>query len=613
MKLRIRGLVILMIVIIGLLAACRQAGSVGVTEIVVYITATPGPSVTPSLTATITPTPTPTFTPTATAVPARISGDTRAALIAPPVPQNGARCGIVDLLDFPLDPPNAENASGGRDFGVYRSRYDKYHAGEDWGLSSRSNFGVPVYSIGHGQVTYAEPLGWGADQGVVIIRHILSNGRSILSFYGHLDPPSIDLRVGACVVRGDQVGEIGRPRGRPHLHFEIRTVMPNLPGPGYWPVDPTRAGWLPPSRTVWEQRMMDSPGVIWVGGAETSLSTGLGLLTDDTFAAVSDRKLLGIDPETGTVRWTLEGDEPVEAALLDTSLGVIYSINQLGDLAAFNLPEDPAPASGLLAPEDLDLLWELELEDIGRARLLPIPDGGLVVALPRALIGVSASGKVGWRQEIARPIQGWSHWGERLVFTFGGGDRGLWAAGESSPYLLAAGLSGLPVSSSRNGYLYDLEGIYLWEGDAAQPEKLLALPQAFPALGDLIVLPGGDLLLAHMDRADRRLIALGLDGNLRWERSVAALPAGDLRLTLIQDAAYLLVDDSTSPSHQIYVYAIGLADGELFHLFTGGTRAALAGEVWFYASETGQLIIHLGGGSLVALDPAMARAALSPE
>ena len=32
-----------------------------------------------------------------------------------------------------------------------------------------------------------------------------------------------------------------------HEHFEIRTHMPEEPGPGYWPTDPTEAGWLPPS------------------------------------------------------------------------------------------------------------------------------------------------------------------------------------------------------------------------------------------------------------------------------------------------------------------------------------------------------------------------------
>ncbi|HZY45078.1 MAG TPA: M23 family metallopeptidase, partial [Anaerolineae bacterium] len=66
---------------------------------------------------------------------------------------------------------------------------------------------------------------------VVIVRHVFNDGRTILSFYGHLDPPSVVLNVGDCVERGQQVGEIGKPRGRPHLHFEIRHHLPARPVP----------------------------------------------------------------------------------------------------------------------------------------------------------------------------------------------------------------------------------------------------------------------------------------------------------------------------------------------------------------------------------------------
>jgi murein DD-endopeptidase MepM/ murein hydrolase activator NlpD len=100
----------------------------------------------------------------------------------------------VDVLDFPLDPPNGADASGGSDFGVFRSRYGKFHSGEDWwGVRGRQSFGEPVYAIGHGLVTYAEPEGWNRDKGVIIVRHIFDDGREVLSFYGHLDPPSVLL------------------------------------------------------------------------------------------------------------------------------------------------------------------------------------------------------------------------------------------------------------------------------------------------------------------------------------------------------------------------------------------------------------------------------------
>ena len=157
-------------------------------------TATSTPTPTP------TPTSTPTATPTPTAIPVVVSDDLREARLSAPVPQGGALCGVVDLLDFPMDPPHGLRVVfGGRDFGVYRSNYGGRHTGEDWWNGSAS-FGTPVHSIGHGTVTFAEPWGWGADKGVVIVRHVFSDGRAILSFYGHLDPPQ--RRVERGPVRG---------------------------------------------------------------------------------------------------------------------------------------------------------------------------------------------------------------------------------------------------------------------------------------------------------------------------------------------------------------------------------------------------------------------------
>jgi hypothetical protein len=312
------------------------------------------------------------------------------------------------------------------------------------------------------------------------------------------------------------------------------------------------------------------------------------------------------------VRWILEGDEPVEAALLGADLEGLYTMNQLGDLAAYNQPEVTSPQTGLLTAESLGLRWVLEVEDIGRPRLFPRPDGGVIVALPRVLLGVSADGELRWREDLASAVQGWAGWGESQVFTSAGGDGGLWVVGNTGPVLLAGGISGLPVRGGEGGYLYDHQGIYHIQ-DAAPPELLYALPRAFPILGDLVVMPDGELVLAHMDRADRRLAALGPGGNLRWERSIAALPPGNLQLTVLEGSVYLSVVNMTSPSRQLYLYAVDHENGDLQHLFTGGTRSAGGDEVWVYPLEKGQLLIHLGGGSLVAFDPDLAKDAVSLE
>ena len=208
------------------------------------VTATAVPTSTLKPTATETPIP----TPTPTTVPMHVTGNPRAVALQAPVAQEGAPCGLVDLFDFPLDAPHGRDArGGGSDFGIWRDRFDGYHAGEDWWIGGgRGSLGKSVYSIGHGEVTYAEPLGWNRDKGVIIIRHTFPGGRSLLSFYGHLDEDSLKVEAGDCVRRGEMIGKIGRPTTSPHLHFEIRTYMPFAPGRGYMPDDPTLAGWVPP-------------------------------------------------------------------------------------------------------------------------------------------------------------------------------------------------------------------------------------------------------------------------------------------------------------------------------------------------------------------------------
>ena len=213
-----------------------------VTQIVqIKVSATPQ-ALLPAATASASPRATVTPTPTATALPIEVSGDPWPDAVLEPIAQSAAPCGFVDYLDFPIDPPHGELASGGADFGRYRSRYEKFHAGEDWGYSGWNNLGRPVYSIGHGWVTYAEPLGWGPDGGTLIIQHVLRSGETIYAFYGHLDPDSLLFRAGDCVGRGTEIALIGKPRTAAHLHFEIRYHLPWTPGPGYWATDPVAGG-----------------------------------------------------------------------------------------------------------------------------------------------------------------------------------------------------------------------------------------------------------------------------------------------------------------------------------------------------------------------------------
>ncbi|MCK4832167.1 MAG: peptidoglycan DD-metalloendopeptidase family protein [Anaerolineales bacterium] len=436
------------------------------------------------------------------------------------------------MFDFPLDAPDAHHARGGTDFGVFRSRFEGYHAGEDWGLDSRRNLGAPVYSIGHGIVTYAQPVGWGADKGVVIVRHSFADGSTILSFYGHLDPPSVVLRAGDCVLRGEQVGKIGKPRTPPHLHFEIRSHMPTAPGPGYWSVDPTLAGWRAPSQTIWDSRMVASPGVQWTRPYAAWGTRGVGLLDRDTFVAIEDHQLIAIDVAEGTVRWSQSALEKVDSAMLDADGSLVYVANQSGELTALR-----PPAAG----SEFEPIWSIKLDRVGAPTLLPLPGGGVMASLRQGCFGVSAAGDLLWEADGLVRLIDWTFFEDELVFTTRGGDAMVWSVGEAGPVGWAAGVTGRVASAANRLTIYGREGIFRLDPETREAELLYVLPTAFPDVGDMVALPDGRLLVAHTDLRDRRLIMLNADGSLRWERSYRNASQGEPHLQVVNGRIYLLL------------------------------------------------------------------------
>jgi len=564
-------------------------------------TPTPTATSTATATATATSTPTPTPTPTPTALPLAVSGDARAVGLTTP-PSDGSACGVVDWLDFPLDPPDADSVtSGGRDFGSFRRRYEQYHAGEDWWRSrGRSNFGTPVYSIGHGRVTYAAPLGWGRDQGVLIVRHTFSDGRTILSFYGHLDPPSFVLRVGECVARGDQVGEIGDPTTPPHLHFEIRTHMPNEPGPGYWPEDPTLAGWLPPSQTIWESRIAASPGVQWTRPAAAGFTRGLGIVDGTTYAVIEDEQIIGIRVADGGQSWRIPIENRVDEALSDAAYPLIYTANMVGQIDAFALPgsQDSDTNETISDP-----LWSLNLEGLGFPILMPLPGGGIVQARGQQLIAISPEGDILWEDDSGlRPFD-WLLTDDALIFSTTGGDSSLWTAGDSGLLSWELKIGGHLAGQGDQLWLHDSAGIYRLDPAALSAELLYELPPGVINYGDIIALPDSGALVTHRDRADRRLIALDPDGSVRWQRSYAGLVEGDLSLLVLEDTVYLVSTREVNSNGELSIYALDLDGAALTNIFSGGTRSSVSIFTQALATGEDQILINIGGGSMALLDP----------
>lgn len=596
-----------------LLAACSTPTS-SATPVALANTpaATPHPSITPTPTPTAVPTatptplptttPSPTPTPTATAVPLTVQGDIRGLLLRDPVPTGSAACGLVDLFDFPIDPPHAASVSrGGGDFGVFRSRYDKFHAGEDWGApSGRPNLGTPVYSIGHGLVTYAQPLGWGRDQGVVIIEHTFANGRTVLSFYGHLDPLSVLLTPGSCVTRGQLVGQIGQPRSSPHLHFEVRTQAPFQTLTGYWPEDPTTVGWLWPSQEIWAARVAAIPGVSWVrpfnrvtqndditiGGSQP-----VGYADDTSFLLLEGGQLTRLNMSDGRANPILFSLETIDAALRHETSQLLYLADSQTDiLAAYSLP-------------DLIQQWQTRLTLNSAVRLLPLPDGGVVAATRTSLTAVSAAGTELWTLPLDSQVLDWQLTTDALYLTTDGNDGRLWqiTAAEARPL---ADLGGKLALNGSDLWLYHREGLYRFDLTAsAAPTLVYGLPPGTVGRGDLLALPDGGVLLAHADAADRRLLHFGSDGRLTWERSYAGQIQGNVTLHLANSQPYLAASLGSGNNGELVLYALNPVQNSLTRIFEGGSRTPLANEMWITAVANNQLLINVGGGPLALFDP----------
>lgn len=572
------------------LAACGQSG--------VSLGAPSASPETPTAAASATPssTPTQTPTPTATAPPAAISGDVRSLSFSDPVRQNGAPCGLVDTLDFPIDPPDGATATGGSDFARFRERYDGYHAGEDWRLGS-SSFGEPVYSVGHGRVTYAQPRGWGPDGGVVIVEHSFRDGRRLLSFYGHLDPPSVILRAGQCVQRGDEIGAVGDPRTRPHLHFELRLHLPDTPGPGYWPVDPQLAGWRPPSASIWLERMAVLPGVGWTWLSEVGPPAAFGEEGGNVLL-VSASELLALDLTSGTRSWSFALPESAGAAALDANGALLYLDAGGGAIEAYAI----ADLALVRREPAVQPLWRAEAGGSVRYQLFPLPEGGVVAAAGSQAVGISADGLILWHADAPAGSVDWVHSGASLVLA---GSSGIWTADFAGMARWTSGPAGERLAASPQPYLYANDGIYRLNTGTQTAEMLFPLPEGFARLGDLADLPEGGLLVVHRDLGDTRLLAIEPEGPLRWERSIRALEARSVELLVLDGQALLLIVRENDSSTEIEIFAVGLDDGALLRVFSAGSRNRANGPVLLAVGED-RLLIGIEGVGYAAWSPRLA-------
>ena len=170
------------------------------------------------------------------------------------------QCEPASSIRFPFDTSQFTLV---QDFGAPSPRHQgRYHTGEDWYGGRGSSLGTPVRAIANGRVTFSSTNGWGRDGGVIILEHTFPDGTIAYSQYGHIQEAETTPfpAVFACVREGDIIAAVGDARPAPHLHLEIRTNNPDIPGPGYTYDFPTQLGWRRASKFIlnWQTWFADA-------------------------------------------------------------------------------------------------------------------------------------------------------------------------------------------------------------------------------------------------------------------------------------------------------------------------------------------------------------------
>ena len=351
--------------------------------------------------------------------------------------------------------------------------------------------------------------------GVVIVQHVLPDWSRVLSFYGHLAPGSFEIRGGDCVQRGDVVGRIG---DRNHLHFEMRIHMPGQPGPGYWSIDPSLAGWKPPSKFILDQRVRYAPGVEWMDDTDVQSRDSLGMLADGLFMVIEEDELVGLDPVEGEMSWRYPLSTDVSASAIDENGELVYLANRGAVLEAYRPAGDGDDIGNNNSRIPLEPLWRIDFEGRGPVKLIPQTGGGVVLSLDGDMYAVSRGGELLWELDSVRLVSAWVMIGERLVFSSAGDEPALWMVEDGALFELASGIGGRPVAAGEGVYVYDQAGVYRVDPDTPSLELQYPLAEAYRGIGDAVVLSDGGI-----SRSAQRPVRPASDGvQYGWLSEVAA-------------------------------------------------------------------------------------------
>lgn len=461
----------------------------------------------------------------------------------------GSTCGVVDAIDYPVE----NLVQGYDDFALYRRSFGGNHTGIDLAFD---HWGDPVRAAARGVVTYSDPAGWDTEKGVVIVSHDFPDGSRAYSLYGHVEETdSIFLpAVGTCVERGQIIAAVGWPsRGRPHLHFEIRTILPREGGPGYVSNNPLDDGWFSPLdfTALWRARF--NPAFLKSISFDTVSSLPPTQMDNGAYLTASGTLISAVMPP----------DQPLWQIQTDSDIDGITALS--GDRVVAHSSSGQTVA---LEGGRYGAVWTVASADtpfvtLGDRLIFLMQDGGLNA--------YDAAGTLIWTLPIKGEVVYFGGNGTEAAIAVKDEDGVVWqtlnAEGQGPA---AVKLKNAPlVSPETDGKWLILDGTDLLRVQNGQSEAITSLSQPVGRAALITSDVVGNVYL-YVDNSEHTLMAFGANGQTLWQvdypRDIGDFPplmaAGNGCLLYTLDADGML-------------NAINAADGTLVNqigLYAGGRR-----------------------------------------
>ncbi|GAB4527436.1 MAG: hypothetical protein OHK0046_45250 [Anaerolineae bacterium] len=429
--------------------------------------------------------------------------------IAAPL-QAQAVCGVADDIMYPVESIESRTIENGYDdFSLFRNRFGGNHVGLDVAFREQ---GTPIMAAARGRVTYSNIEGWDTEGGVVIVEHYFPDGSRYYSLYGHVEETDdITLpAVGDCVEMGDVIAAVGWPsQSAPHLHYEIRTFMPDDGGPGYVQDNPLVLGWLHPLdfTRLWQLRLQ--PGFLdYITFLQVPTLPPVAL-DNGTYAIASGEQIM-VFARPNLLLWRLNMDDVI-SGMTALSGGRISARSRSGQTITVT--------SGRY-----DALWTVPGPDepfvtLGDTLIFVTEGGGLAAYAP--------GGELLWSlPAVPQPVQRVEHFqaGQNTVsVALRVADAVIWRVTDGTgTLLLEQRLANAPVVTS-----YGAGG---WMA-VADGQLVRVVGGALMPLAAVNMVPGRTAQLAadlvgntylYTGDSTNTLLSLDTGGGLRWSTRVAA-------------------------------------------------------------------------------------------